>query len=215
MLERMEKLVNRHTGENILGEASPTSTPICLPTSKSTETALPHVTAHIELENSSGYTCSHVTYWGSFWRHHTHHRNRGCQTTRHGLGDAICRGSAPCWDTWKYQPHLYGTLWRGSVTRGCPQGGILSPLLWIFVLHELTQGLLRIAAIHCHTQLILLPWSAENSQTLSQSFFRRLWVWNSCTVAELIYLAITKDGDISIYKEEPFKGPTGTNCLRT
>jgi hypothetical protein len=36
---------------------------------------------------------------------------------------------------------LAGETLEGSVARGCPQGGVLSPLLWSLVVDELIGGL--------------------------------------------------------------------------
>jgi hypothetical protein len=36
---------------------------------------------------------------------------------------------------------LTGETLEGSVARGCPQAGILSPLLWSLVVDELVEGL--------------------------------------------------------------------------
>jgi hypothetical protein len=36
---------------------------------------------------------------------------------------------------------LAGEILDGSVARGCPQGGVLSPLLWSLVVDKLTGGL--------------------------------------------------------------------------
>jgi hypothetical protein len=36
---------------------------------------------------------------------------------------------------------LYGTSMRLTISRGCPQGGVLSPLLWCLVVNDLIARL--------------------------------------------------------------------------
>jgi len=43
---------------------------------------------------------------------------------------------------------LAGANLEGSKARGCPQGGVLSPLLCNLLVDELKSGSVRMAAIH-------------------------------------------------------------------
>jgi len=43
---------------------------------------------------------------------------------------------------------LAGATLEGSKARGCPQGGVLSPLLCNLLVDELKRGSVRMAAIH-------------------------------------------------------------------
>jgi hypothetical protein len=59
----------------------------------------------------------------------------------HGLGDMICCWISSMLGSRKITATLAGETLEGSVARGCPQGGILSPLLWSLVVDELIGGL--------------------------------------------------------------------------
>jgi len=48
----------------------------------------------------------------------------------------------------KIRATLAGKTLEGSVARGCPQGGVLSPLLCNLLVDELKRGLVRMAAIN-------------------------------------------------------------------
>jgi hypothetical protein len=60
---------------------------------------------------------------------------------RHGLEDIICQWINFMLGNRKIIATLAGETLERSVARGCPQGGILSPLLWSLVLDELVEGL--------------------------------------------------------------------------
>jgi hypothetical protein len=60
---------------------------------------------------------------------------------RHGLEDTICRWIGSMLGSRKITATLAGETLEGSVARGCPQGGVLSPLLWSLVVNELVEGL--------------------------------------------------------------------------
>jgi hypothetical protein len=56
---------------------------------------------------------------------------------RHGLGDMICHWIGSMLGSRKITATLAGGNLEGSVARGCPQEGVLSPLLWSLVVDEL------------------------------------------------------------------------------
>jgi retron-type reverse transcriptase len=56
---------------------------------------------------------------------------------RHGLEDTICRWISSIFGNRKIRAALAGETLEGSVARGCPQGGVLSPLLRRLVVDEL------------------------------------------------------------------------------
>jgi hypothetical protein len=57
----------------------------------------------------------------------------------HGLGHTICRWIASMLGSRKITATLATETLEGSVARGCPQGDILSPLLWSLDVDELTR----------------------------------------------------------------------------
>jgi hypothetical protein len=61
----------------------------------------------------------------------------------HGLGDMIrsIGELALCWVAGKLKPHLQEKLWKGLWSGGCPQEGVLLPLLWNLVVYKLIRGL--------------------------------------------------------------------------
>jgi hypothetical protein len=60
---------------------------------------------------------------------------------RHGLEDTVCRWIGSMLGSRKITATLAGETLEGSVARGCPQGGVLLPLLWSLVVDELIGGL--------------------------------------------------------------------------
>jgi hypothetical protein len=59
----------------------------------------------------------------------------------HGLEDTICCWIGSMLGSRKITATLAGETLEGSVASGCPQGGVLSPLLWSLVVDELIGGL--------------------------------------------------------------------------
>ena len=66
------------------------------------------------------------------------------------------------------------------------EGHFITPQLWSLVVEELIRGLMNSS----YTLGYALSSSAENSQILSQRFFRWLWVQNNSDVAQLRYQSI-------------------------
>jgi hypothetical protein len=56
---------------------------------------------------------------------------------RHGIEPAICRWICAMLDSRNISAILSGETLRASVARGCPQGGVLSPLLWSLVVDDI------------------------------------------------------------------------------
>jgi hypothetical protein len=59
----------------------------------------------------------------------------------HGLEDTICHWIGVMLGSRKITATLAGETLEGSVARGCPQGGVLPPLLWSLVVDKLIGGL--------------------------------------------------------------------------
>jgi len=62
---------------------------------------------------------------------------------RHRVTEGITRWILAMLLNREVQSTLKGALVTKSVQRGCPQGGVLSPLLWNLVMDELLEGLKR------------------------------------------------------------------------
>jgi len=77
----------------------------------------------------------------------------------------------------------------GVCDQGLSTEGHFTPQLWSLVEDELIEGL---NGNGCYTLGYMLSSSMENSQIMSHSFFRRLWVWNSSGVVKLRYQTIHK-----------------------
>jgi hypothetical protein len=50
---------------------------------------------------------------------------------RHGIEPEICRRICAMLDSRNIKAILFGETLRASAARGCPQGGVISPLLWM------------------------------------------------------------------------------------
>jgi hypothetical protein len=60
---------------------------------------------------------------------------------RHGIEPAICRWICAMLENRNVSATLAGETLRASAARGCPQGGVLSPLLWSLVVDDLVWEL--------------------------------------------------------------------------
>jgi hypothetical protein len=56
---------------------------------------------------------------------------------RHGIEPTICKWICAMLDSRNINAILSGETLRASAARGCPQGGVLSPLLWSLVVEDL------------------------------------------------------------------------------
>jgi hypothetical protein len=59
---------------------------------------------------------------------------------RHGIEPALCRWICAMLERRNRSATLSGETRTVSATRGCPQGGVLSPLLWRLVVDDLIRG---------------------------------------------------------------------------
>jgi hypothetical protein len=60
---------------------------------------------------------------------------------KHGIGPAICRWISAMLESRSITATLSGETLGASASRGCKQGGVLSPLLWSLVVDDLLWGL--------------------------------------------------------------------------
>jgi hypothetical protein len=59
----------------------------------------------------------------------------------HGIESAICRWIYATLESSNISATLSGEILGASVARACPQGGVLSPLLWSLVVDDFISGL--------------------------------------------------------------------------
>jgi hypothetical protein len=143
MLKTMEKLVDRHNRDEILGLCHLHWNQFAYQPGKSTETALCHVITHIEeaVENTE------FTLWAFLDIERAFDSTSFDIITKaarwHGLGDTICHWIGSMLGSRKITATLAGETLEGSVARGCLQGGDLLPLLWRLVVEELIRGLIE------------------------------------------------------------------------
>jgi hypothetical protein len=88
----------------------------------------------------------------------------------------------------KSYSHSQEKHWRGLWPPALHRGAFYCPTAMKPGLDELIEGL----GNGCYTLRYALSSSAENSQILSHSFFRRLWVWNNSSVVKLRYQSVHK-----------------------
>jgi hypothetical protein len=121
MLKTMKKLVDTHIRDEILGLHPLHRYQFAYQPGRSTEIALYHVITHIEeaMENSK------VTL-GAF---DSTSFDITKAAKRHGLEDMICRWIGSMLGSRKITATIAGETLEGSVARGCPPAGLLSPLL--------------------------------------------------------------------------------------
>jgi hypothetical protein len=130
-----------------------------------------------------------------------------------GLETQYVDVSALCWVAEKSQQHLQDQirrgLWPWALCRGMLYCLCCGVWLW-----RNSQDSMRMAVIQRGTQMTLQSSFADNSRTLSQSFYRRPWVWYNSSVIGLSYQS-TKRGDSTIHPDKRFKGSEGTTPLWT
>jgi hypothetical protein len=133
----MEKLVDRHIRDQILGLRPLHRYQFAYQPEKSTETALHHVITRIEeaVENREVTLGAFLDIEGAF--HSTSYSIIIEAAKRHGLEDTICPWISFMLGNRKIIATLTGENLEGSMARGCLQGGVLSPLLWSLVVDEL------------------------------------------------------------------------------
>ena len=187
---------------------------------RSTETALNHVITHVEeaMENRKFtlwafldierafasalfYIITKAAKWhglgeGPVYKAQVHQDHQGLNPFANqsinqsisGLGDMIS------WQigcmlggrkiTITLAEKLWRGLWLGAVCREAFYHLCCRTWLWM--------NSIRMAVIHWGMEITLLSSSLENSQTPSQSFSRRLWVWHNSGIIGLSFLLVHK-----------------------
>jgi hypothetical protein len=133
----MEKLVDRHIRDGALKNYPLHRNQHAYQTGKSTETALHNVVTCIEsaIEHKEIALAAFLDIDGAFDRTSFEVITKAAET--HGTESTICRWICSMLESRNTVNTLSGETLRASTARGCPQGGVLSPLLWSLVVDEL------------------------------------------------------------------------------
>jgi hypothetical protein len=132
-----EKLVDRHVRGGALKEKPLHQNQHAYQTGKSTETALHSVVTCIEnaIKHKVLALGAFLDIEGAFDR--TSHDTIKQAAEKHGIEPAVCRWICAMLESRNIVFRLAGDTMRASVARGCPQGSVLSPLLWSLVIDDL------------------------------------------------------------------------------
>jgi hypothetical protein len=141
MLKTMEKLVDRHIKDEILGLRPIHQYQFAYQPGKSTKTTLHHVITHIQeaVENREVTPGALLDIAGAF--DSTSFDIITKTATCNRLGDAICQWIGYMLRGRKITATLAEETLEGSVARGCTQGGVVTLLTWSLVVDELIRGL--------------------------------------------------------------------------
>jgi hypothetical protein len=138
LLKTMEKLVDRHVRDDVLRIHPLHRNQHAYQKDKSTETALHNVVTRIEyIEHNDIALGAFLDIEGAFDR--TSFDTIKQTPERHGTEPepAIYKWICTMLDSRNINSILSGETLRASAARGCPQGGVLSPLLWSLVVDDL------------------------------------------------------------------------------
>ena len=140
-LKSLEKLVDKHIREGPLKKKPLHGLQCAYQPGKSTETALHHVVTRIEeaLENKQICVGAFIDIEGAFDR--TTFESIKKAATTHGIKPTICKWIEGMLKGRIIQSKLLGDEIWATTTRGCPQGGVLSPILWCLVVDSLITKL--------------------------------------------------------------------------
>ena len=140
-LKALEKLVDKHIREGPLNKKPLHRLQCAYQPGKSTETALHYVVTKVEeaLENKRICVGAFIDIEGAFDR--TTFESIKKAATDHGIKPTICKWIEGMLEGRIIQSELLGDELWATTTRGCPQGGVLSPILWCLVVDSLITEL--------------------------------------------------------------------------
>jgi hypothetical protein len=137
ILKILEKLIDRHIRGGVLVEKPLHQYQYAYRAGMSTETALFQVVQRLEksLEHKEIALGAFLDIDGAF--DNTSFKTIITATKEHGLEETCCRWIKFMLDSRLVHTSLMGSSITAKVTRGCPQGEVLSPLLWNLVVDRL------------------------------------------------------------------------------
>jgi hypothetical protein len=141
LLKTMEKLVDRHIRDSVLRTYPLHRNEHAYQTGKSIETRLHNVVPNIEsaIEHKDIALGAFLDIEGALDRTSFDIIKQAAE--KHGTEHAICRWISAMLESRTITATLSGETLGASASRGCPQGGVLSPLLWSLVVDDLLWGL--------------------------------------------------------------------------
>ncbi len=148
MLKGMEKIIDNHIRSKALKVAPLHANQHAYRVGRSTNTALYQLTAEIQnsLENNEVAICAFLDIEGAF--DNASHASVIRALEKRNVEAPICRWIKAVLHTRIAETTVGESKIRLGTTRGCPQGGVLSPLLWSLVVDELLE-LLTNNGIRC------------------------------------------------------------------
>lgn len=141
MLKTLEKVVLRHVGDTSLKVNPLHENQHAYIPGRSCDSALHHLVGRIEkvLEFKEVAIGAFLDIQGAFDNTETRAVMRASRT--HGLPEVVCRWTEALLTHREVRLSLHGESVELKATRGCPQGGVLSPLLWNLVVDDLIRML--------------------------------------------------------------------------
>ena len=141
LLKTLERLVDRHIREYALVERPVQISQHTYQAGRSVETALHHLVGVVEgaLERKRSVLSVFLDIEGAFDNTSLDAISRALDSFK--VEDSIRRWIRNMLRTRAVMASWEGTTIRARADRGCPQGGVLSPLLWTLVVDELLRGL--------------------------------------------------------------------------
>jgi len=141
VMKIIEKLIERHVRETSLQKKPLHKNQHAYQSGKSCESALHQLVVRIEAANDKKEIAfaAFLDIEGAFDR--TSFTSMNAALSRHEVNKTIVRWTNNMLRGRQVQATLNGETMEVSVAKGCPQGGVLSPLLWDMVVDELLKEL--------------------------------------------------------------------------
>ena len=141
MLKTMERLLDRHIRDVVLAASPLHASQYAYQSGKSTEDALCALVkkAQESLDNKGVTLATFLDISGAF--DNATHESMIEAAVKRGVNPTGIRWIKSMLTNRRINATLYDASATILATRGCPQGGVLSPLLWIMVIHGLLRRL--------------------------------------------------------------------------
>jgi hypothetical protein len=156
LLKTLERLVDRHLRDEVLGLRPLHPNQHAYQAGKSGETALHQLVVRVEkaLDQKEVVLGVFLDLEGAF--SNTSYDSMCTALCRHGVEHSIVRWVRATLEGRRATATLGGLSRSFAVSKGCPQGGVLSPLLWCLVVDDLLAGLNGSVYAQGHVDICLL-----------------------------------------------------------